>query len=88
VATSQILELQAINPIDSRSWFLENEVIAGVCSAPLLMPFLINFALMTDGKLLLMTPVDPVFLLLPVLSCIQPVGQLCTSPGAKRLRST
>lgn len=29
-ATSQILELQAINPVESRSWFLENEVIAGV----------------------------------------------------------
>jgi ribonuclease H2 subunit B len=29
VDTSQILELQAINPFDSRSWFLENEVIAG-----------------------------------------------------------
>ncbi|EKM80701.1 hypothetical protein AGABI1DRAFT_98838 [Agaricus bisporus var. burnettii JB137-S8] len=53
VATNQVLELQAINPMDSRSWFLGNEVIA-------------------DGKLLLMTPIDPVFLLLPVLSCIQP----------------
>ncbi|KAF9454028.1 hypothetical protein P691DRAFT_798942 [Macrolepiota fuliginosa MF-IS2] len=51
--SSRILELQAVNPVDSRSWFLENEVIA-------------------DGKLVLMTPIDPVFLLLPILFCIQP----------------
>jgi hypothetical protein len=28
-ATSQILEIQAVNPIDSRSWFLEDEVVGG-----------------------------------------------------------
>ncbi|XP_006460823.1 hypothetical protein AGABI2DRAFT_192416 [Agaricus bisporus var. bisporus H97] len=72
VATNQVLELQAINPMDSRSWFLGNEVIAGVGFTLSSIHFLISFASMTDGKLLLMTPVDPVFLLLPVLSCIQP----------------
>ncbi|KAJ3568865.1 hypothetical protein NP233_g5437 [Leucocoprinus birnbaumii] len=51
-ARSQILEMQAVNPVDSRSWFLENEVIA-------------------DGKLMLVTPVDPVFLLLPILRSIK-----------------
>ncbi|KXN91053.1 Ribonuclease H2 subunit B [Leucoagaricus sp. SymC.cos] len=45
--------MQAVNPVDSRSWFLENEIVS-------------------DGKLMLMTPVDPVFLLIPILLCIQP----------------
>lgn len=30
--------------------------------------------LLTDGRLMLMTRVDPVFLLLPILLCIQPVN--------------
>jgi hypothetical protein len=28
-ATSQILEIQAVDPVNSRSWFLENEVVSG-----------------------------------------------------------
>jgi len=27
--SSQILEIQAVNPVDSRSWFIEDEVISG-----------------------------------------------------------
>lgn len=50
--SSQILEIQKVNPVDSRSWFIEDEVIS-------------------DGRLVLMTPVDPVFLLLPILICTQ-----------------
>jgi len=50
-----ILEVQAVAPTNSRSWFLgEKEVVA-------------------DGKLLIMTPVHPVFLLIPVLRAAHPV---------------
>jgi len=27
--SSQILEIQKVNPVDSRSWFIEDEVISG-----------------------------------------------------------
>ncbi|KAG6831699.1 hypothetical protein H0H92_008342 [Tricholoma furcatifolium] len=50
---SKILEVQAVSPPDSRSWFMGEEVIS-------------------DGKLLIMTPIDATFLVLPMLQAIQP----------------
>ncbi|KAG5720048.1 Ribonuclease H2 subunit B [Termitomyces sp. T112] len=49
----KILEVQAVSPPDSRSWFLGEEVFS-------------------DGKLLIVTPIDPTFLLLPILQAVQP----------------
>ncbi|KIJ67963.1 hypothetical protein HYDPIDRAFT_107506 [Hydnomerulius pinastri MD-312] len=51
--TSKILEVQAVAPPNSRSWFMGDEVVS-------------------DGKLLVMTPVDPLFLLIPILQAIKP----------------
>ncbi|KAF8070633.1 ribonuclease H2, subunit B [Lyophyllum atratum] len=59
---SRILEVQAVSPPDSRSWFLDEEVVA-------------------DGKLLIMTPVDPAFLLIPILQAAHPNDG---SPGTYR----
>ncbi|KAJ3896757.1 ribonuclease H2, subunit B [Lentinula edodes] len=62
--SSTISELQAVEPINARSWFIENEVIS-------------------DGKLLLITPVDPAFLLVPILRSFSPkngsLGQFRTA---------
>ncbi|KAH0827552.1 hypothetical protein J3R83DRAFT_4273 [Lanmaoa asiatica] len=49
---SKILEVQAVEPPNARSWFIGEEVIS-------------------DGKLLVMTPVDPLFLLIPLLRAIK-----------------
>ncbi|KAG6378137.1 hypothetical protein JVT61DRAFT_13825 [Boletus reticuloceps] len=49
---SKILEVQAVEPPNTRSWFNGDEVIS-------------------DGKLLVMTPVDPLFLLIPILRAIK-----------------
>lgn len=71
---SGILEVQAVTPPNPRSWFLDNaEVLAGVhISTPSL-----NFAYSTyrtpDGKMLIMTPIDPIFLLLPIMRTSHPV---------------
>ncbi|KAL0956384.1 hypothetical protein HGRIS_002531 [Hohenbuehelia grisea] len=52
-----ILEVQMIDPPNSRSWFVGEEVIK-------------------DGKLLMMTPIDPAFLLIPFLTpLIPPAGK-------------
>ncbi|RDB25321.1 hypothetical protein Hypma_007709 [Hypsizygus marmoreus] len=59
---SAILEVQAIAPPDTRSWFIGEEVIG-------------------DGKFLLMTPIDPVFLLIPILGAAHPNDG---SPGTYR----
>ncbi|KAG9122290.1 hypothetical protein FRC07_001405 [Ceratobasidium sp. 392] len=48
---STILELHAINPDASRSWFVGQSVVS-------------------DGKLVLMTPIDPAFLLIPFLRAL------------------
>ncbi|KAJ3923958.1 ribonuclease H2, subunit B [Lentinula edodes] len=62
--SSTISELQAVEPINARSWFIENEVIS-------------------DGKLLLITSVDPAFLLVPILRSFSPkngsLGQFRTA---------
>ncbi|KAF8135661.1 ribonuclease H2, subunit B [Boletus edulis] len=49
---SKLLEVQAVEPPNTRSWFNGDEVIS-------------------DGKLLVMTPVDPLFLLIPLLRAIK-----------------
>ncbi|KZP17996.1 hypothetical protein FIBSPDRAFT_1046540 [Athelia psychrophila] len=50
----RILEVQAVAPVNARSWFLgQSEVVA-------------------DGKMLVMTPIDPVFLLIPILKAAHP----------------
>ncbi|KIL65967.1 hypothetical protein M378DRAFT_161613 [Amanita muscaria Koide BX008] len=46
-----MLEVQAVTPVEARSWFLKGEIIS-------------------DGKLLVMTPIDLVFLLLPILQAV------------------
>ncbi|KAJ4001600.1 ribonuclease H2, subunit B [Lentinula boryana] len=50
---STISELQVVEPINSRSWFIGNEIIA-------------------DGRLLMIMPVDPAFLLVPILRSVSP----------------
>ena len=40
----------------------------------IILPILCWFAIFLDGKLLMMTPVDPVFLLIPILHAAQPVS--------------
>ncbi|KAE9411259.1 hypothetical protein BT96DRAFT_952373 [Gymnopus androsaceus JB14] len=61
---STIAELQAVEPVNPRSWFIENEVVS-------------------DGKLLMILPVDPAFLLIPILRAFSPkdgsLGQFRTS---------
>ncbi|KIY44460.1 hypothetical protein FISHEDRAFT_51725 [Fistulina hepatica ATCC 64428] len=48
---SQLLEVQHVAPVNSRSWFLQNEVVE-------------------DGSLLVMTPIDPAFLLIGILQTV------------------
>ncbi|KAF5393257.1 hypothetical protein D9757_000761 [Collybiopsis confluens] len=48
-----IAEVQAVEPVNSRSWFVGNQVVS-------------------DGKLLMITPVDPAFLLVPIVRSILP----------------
>ncbi|KAJ7188027.1 ribonuclease H2, subunit B [Mycena filopes] len=48
-----ILEVQAVAPTNSRSWFIGQEVVA-------------------DGKMLVMTAIDPAFLLIPILQSVYP----------------
>ncbi|VDC01652.1 unnamed protein product [Peniophora sp. CBMAI 1063] len=55
-----ILEVQSISPPGSRSWFLD-EPDEG--------------AVVADGKLLVMTPIDPAFLLLPLLLAVRPADK-------------
>ncbi|TBU33816.1 ribonuclease H2, subunit B [Dichomitus squalens] len=50
---STILEVQAVEPPNPRSWFLREEVVE-------------------DGKLLMMTPIDPAFILIPLLRVTLP----------------
>ncbi|PVG00345.1 hypothetical protein CPB86DRAFT_729439 [Serendipita vermifera] len=52
--TTSILELQAVDPPASRSWFMDNDTV------------------LEDGRLLLMSPVDPAFILLPILLAVNP----------------
>ncbi|KAI9572127.1 ribonuclease H2, subunit B [Boletus coccyginus] len=57
---SKILEVQAVEPPNARSWFNGDEVISVTSSAEWV----------ADGRLLVMTPVDPLFLLIPILGAI------------------
>ncbi|KDQ27721.1 hypothetical protein PLEOSDRAFT_1065053 [Pleurotus ostreatus PC15] len=53
VGTSSLLEVQAVEPPNPRSWFIDQEVLS-------------------DGRLIMMTPIDPTFLLLWVLKAALP----------------
>ncbi|KAF7428249.1 hypothetical protein PC9H_007470 [Pleurotus ostreatus] len=55
VGTSSLLEVQAVEPPNPRSWFIDQEVLS-------------------DGRLIMMTPIDPTFLLLWVLKAALPEG--------------
>jgi ribonuclease H2 subunit B len=69
-----ILEVQSISPPNPRSWFLnEGEIVAGMVISLLIIVLLYIELALKDGKLLIMTPVDPVFLLLRMLTAIKPV---------------
>ncbi|KAJ4483219.1 ribonuclease H2, subunit B [Lentinula aciculospora] len=63
-SNSTISELQAVDPTNSRSWFIGNEVVS-------------------DGRLLLIMPVDPAFILVPMLRSFSPkngsLGQFRTA---------
>ncbi|KAL6310361.1 ribonuclease H2, subunit B [Sparassis latifolia] len=62
---SSLLEVQAVSPPNPRSWFMSHgEILDGPwgCADCLL-----------DGKLLVMTPIDPAFVLIPILQCIHPI---------------
>ncbi|KAF5370784.1 hypothetical protein D9758_001908 [Tetrapyrgos nigripes] len=48
-----ILEIQAVDATNPRSWFVGEQIVA-------------------DGRMLMMLPVDPAFLLIPVLRCVLP----------------
>ncbi|KAL4267731.1 Ribonuclease H2 subunit B [Pleurotus pulmonarius] len=50
---ASLLEVQAVEPPNPRSWFIDQEVLS-------------------DGRLILMTPIDPTFLLLWVLRAAKP----------------
>ncbi|THV02445.1 hypothetical protein K435DRAFT_836487 [Dendrothele bispora CBS 962.96] len=52
-SSDTILEVQAVDASNPRSWFVGEQVIA-------------------DGKLLMMLPVDPTFLLIPIFRCLVP----------------
>jgi ribonuclease H2 subunit B len=68
-----MLEVQAVVPPNTRSWFVgTQDVVAGVPRLFLRILEMIH-CLFVDGKLLLITQVDPTFLLIPVLQSIQPV---------------
>ncbi|KAI6000491.1 ribonuclease H2, subunit B [Pisolithus albus] len=56
--SSAILEVQTVAPPDTRSWFVGEEVVSGE---------LTSHMSLLDGRLLVMTPIDPIFLLIPIL---------------------
>lgn len=73
-----ILEVQSVSPPNQRSWFfMEGEVISGKLCESLCREVEcgLHRRRMTDGKLLVMTPIDPAFLLIPILQAIKPVGK-------------
>ncbi|EGO25228.1 hypothetical protein SERLADRAFT_436986 [Serpula lacrymans var. lacrymans S7.9] len=55
-----ILEIQSVTPPNTRSWFIGEEVVS------------VSSKRGVDGKLLLMTPVDPAFLIIQILLASQP----------------
>ena len=65
------MEVQAVSPPNRRSWFLADEVVGGTISLLLNTPRL--FMTVTDGKLLVMTPMDPAFILIRMLHTTQMV---------------
>jgi hypothetical protein len=67
-----ILEVQAVAPANARSWFVGQEVVAG--RVPKSFHVSRRSKLQADGKLLVMTPIDPAFLLIPILQSVYPVS--------------
>lgn len=70
-SSESILEVQAVSPPDGRSWFLKEEVIEGVFASNAASWYFANYV--PDGRLVMMTPIDPAFLLLRLLDA----GQVC-----------
>lgn len=58
LSQSRILEVQAVHPPDSRSWFMGSQVLTGESQHTFTNAPYVYFA---DGKLLIITPIDPVF---------------------------
>lgn len=71
----RVLEVQAVSPTNGRSWFLQEQVIEGMFSFALLLD--VFHIRRSDGKLLLFTPIDPAFLLIPILQFGCPVCPIC-----------
>ncbi|KAI6046048.1 ribonuclease H2, subunit B [Pisolithus marmoratus] len=59
-----ILEVQTVAPPGARSWFLGEEVVSGK----------LNSNTVANGRLLVMTPIDPLFLLIPILGATTSEG--------------
>lgn len=80
-AQADIFEVQKIAPEAERSWFLGDEVVQGAWASSRLEPILSVgnasdrlpcSSSAADGRLLLFTPIDPVFLLLPIVLAVSP----------------
>lgn len=69
---TSIMEVQTVAPPNERSWFLsEGQVVQSAClrqSSPSS-----AHSFLPDGELLIMTPVDPAFLLIPILHVLSSV---------------
>lgn len=63
--------MQSVEPTNSRTWFMDQDVVAGEQRTTT--DRFENYWHSSDGKLLLMTPIDPAFLLIPILQSVRPV---------------
>jgi hypothetical protein len=72
---SQLLEVQHIAPDANRSWFLEDHVVSGRLR---ILPICFHSSTsILDGKMVLLTPIDPVFVLIPILRATLPSKVCC-----------
>lgn len=84
IQDGMIMETQKIDPIDKRSWFISNSVQEGSCrSFPLFFFFFlitlylassitaVLFCIFQDGSLYFMTPIDPLFIAIPMLDLVR-----------------
>lgn len=74
---SVILEVQVVSPPNRRSWFMSDEVLEGTCTWLIIFSPRV-FTGLVDGKLLIMTPIDPAFLLIPILRVLSVCDLGCT----------
>ena len=72
---SSVLEVHSVEPNTPRSWFNGGEVIEGVYMSE--SSICINIDSLQDGRLLIMTPIDPVLLLVPLLRASSTVSSIC-----------